>query len=389
MTRITFLIALLAAFPPLSTDMYLPAIPQLQAEWNQPLMMVNLTLICFFLSYCLFLLIYGPVSDRFGRRRPLLVGIGIYVAASLMCGLAVDIYTLIAARIFQASGAAAAAVLSLAISKDLFEAEEREQIMAYIAIIMAFGPMCAPVIGGLIIHYSSWRLVFVLQAGMGILAWAGVYGMAEPLQHFQKLSARAAATVYFRLFGNRRFAGLMLALSILIFPLFGFIAAAPEIYMSGFGLDERQFGYLFGFNAVASLIGALFFTKLCRRFSSVAIMTTSFIGILAASGLLLFLPHSGPWSLALPMWVFTFFLGLNRPPSNNLMLEQVDHDVGAASSLIIFTFMTLGAVSMGVISLPWQDKIRVLGIMAASVGTITLVFWLRCHERFFRTKTQG
>jgi len=389
MTRITLLIALLAAFPPLSTDMYLPAIPQLQAEWNQPLMVVNLTLICFFLSYCLFLLIYGPVSDRFGRRRPLLVGIGIYVAASLMCGLAVDVYTLIAARIFQASGAAAAAVLSLAISKDLFEAEEREQIMAYIAIIMAFGPMCAPVIGGLVIHYSSWRLVFVLQAGMGILAWTGVYRMAEPLQHFQKLSARAAATVYFRLFGNRRFAGLMLALSILIFPLFGFIAAAPEIYMSGFGLDERQFGYLFGFNAVASLIGALFFTKLCRRFSSVAIMTTSFIGILAASGLLLFPPHSGPWSLALPMWVLTFFLGLNRPPSNNLMLEQVDHDVGAASSLIIFTFMTLGAVSMGVISLPWQDKIRVLGIMAASVGTITLVFWLRCHERFFRTKARG
>ena len=121
MTRMIFLLSLLAAFPPLSTDMYLPAIPQLIEQWNQPLMMVNLTLICFFLTYCLFMLVYGPVSDRFGRRRPLMVGIGIYVIASFMCTLAGDVFTLIAARVFQASGAASASALSLAMCKDLFE----------------------------------------------------------------------------------------------------------------------------------------------------------------------------------------------------------------------------------------------------------------------------
>ena len=384
MARITLLIALLAAFGPLSTDMYLPAIPQLQAEWHQPLMVVNLTLICFFLTFCLFMLVYGPLSDHYGRRRPLLVGIAIYIGACLMCALANGVYTLIAARILQAAGAASASVLSLAMSKDLFEAGKREQIMAHIAIIMALAPMSAPVIGGFIIHYSSWRLVFVTQALMGLAAWIGVYRIEEPLKHFQQISFTGAATVYLRLFRNRRFSGLMLALSILICPLFGFIASVPDIYMTRFGMDERQFGYFFAFNAVASLIGAYSFTRLSRRIASRTILTFCFIGYLAAGSLLLMVPRNSPWGLALPMWVMTLCLGLSRPPSNNLMLEQVERDVGAASALIVFTFMTIGAVSMGIISLPWTDKITVLGVMAGIVGTATLLFWLTFQSRFFR-----
>ena len=102
--RIIALIALLAAFPPLSTDMYLPAIPLLREQWEQPLMVVNLTLICFFVSYCIFLLVYGPVSDRYGRRRPLMVGIGIYIGASLLCAASTGIRMMIVARVLQAAG---------------------------------------------------------------------------------------------------------------------------------------------------------------------------------------------------------------------------------------------------------------------------------------------
>ena len=174
MVRTLSLLALLTAFPPLSTDMYLPAIPYLKQLWNQPLMTVNLTLICFFLTYCFFMLVYGPVSDRFGRRRPLLVGVGIFIVASGMCALANGIYTLIAARIFQASGAAAASALSLAMCKDLFESRQRARIMAYIAVIVALAPMLAPIIGGWVIHFFSWRWVFVVQGIMGGIAWVGV-----------------------------------------------------------------------------------------------------------------------------------------------------------------------------------------------------------------------
>jgi DHA1 family bicyclomycin/chloramphenicol resistance-like MFS transporter len=93
------------------------------------------------------------------------------------------------------------------------------------------------------------------------------------------------------------------------------------------------------------------------------------------------LPHHSPWSLALPMWVLSFFFGMNRPPSNNLILEQVQRDVGAASALIIFAFMTVGAAGMGIISLAWSDKIMVLGVLGTVVGTITLAFWFRYRNR--------
>jgi MFS transporter, DHA1 family, multidrug resistance protein len=381
MTRIIFLLSLLAAFPPLSTDMYLPAIPQLIAEWNQPLMVVNLTLICFFLTYCLFMLIYGPVSDRFGRRRPLLVGIGIYIIASLMCALANSVHTLIAARIFQASGAASASALSLAMCKDLFESKQRERIMAYMAVIVALAPMLAPVIGGWVIHSFSWRWVFVFQAIMGGIAWGGVLRLAEPLHQFQRISVAQVALVYVRLLRNRRYTGLMIAMSILVLPFFAFLAGSSEIYMSQFGMDERQFGYFFGFNALALMFGPFAFSRLTRSFSSRGLLTLSFCGILLASIVLALLPHHSPWSLALPMWVLSFFFGLNRPPSNNLILEQVHQDVGAASALVVFAFMTVGAAGMGIISLAWPDKIMVLGVMGAIVGTATLLFWLRFRNR--------
>lgn len=382
MVRTIFLLALLAAFPPLSTDMVLPAIPHLGILWDQPLTVVNLTLIGFFLGYCLFMLIYGPVSDRFGRRRPLLVGIGIFIFASGLCALADTIHLLIAARVVQASGAAAASALSLAMSKDLFETSQRARILATIAVIVALAPMIAPIIGGWVIHFSSWRWVFIFQAMLGLVAWVGVYRMDEPLKQFQTISPGDAVMVYFRLLRNRRYSGLMLAMSILILPFFGFLGGSADIYITRFGMDERQFGYFFGFNALAFMCGPLAFSRFSRRFSTDSLLTVSFAGIMASGILMGILPHHGPWSLALPMWGITFFLGMSRPASNNLILEQVERDVGAASALIIFTFMTIGALGLGLASLAWADKITVLGILGGAAGAATLLFWLRFRRRF-------
>ncbi|MCJ8499469.1 multidrug effflux MFS transporter [Desulfatitalea alkaliphila] len=380
---ILLLLALLTAFPALSTDMYLPALPYLGALWDVPLVVVNFTLIGFFLSYCVMMLVYGPLSDRFGRRRPLLVGVGIFIAASGMCALAPDIHVLIAARVLQAAGAAAASALALAISKDLFESAQRARIMSYIAVIVALAPMLAPIIGGWVIHYVGWRWVFICQGGMGMIAWVGVFRMTESLQRFQAVSAREAVRVYFRLFRNRRYTGLLLAMSLLVFPFFAFIAGSPDIYMTRFGMDERQFGLFFGFNAFAFMCGPMAFSRLSRRVSTASLLTVAFAGIAISSLLMLIWPYDSPWRLALPMWGITFFLGMSRPPSNNLILDQVDRDVGAASALIIFTFMTCGAISMGLISLQWTDKIRVLSSMGAIGGTAAFLFWHKYGKRYF------
>lgn len=345
------LLALLIAFPPLSTDMYLPALPMLQNLWRQPLVIINLTLVLFFVVYCAFLLVYGPLSDRFGRRAPLLVGISLYIMASLACAAANGVWMLLAARVFQAAGAASAAALAMAIVKDLYEGSTRERILAHMSIIMALAPMLAPILGGWIVAFASWRWIFVVQAALGALAVAGVLRMPETLRHRSASGFIPVASAYFRLFRNARFIVLTLVMSSISLPTFAFIAGSSDIYMRHFGMDERKFGYFFAFNAIGLMAGAFAFTRLSRRIASRRLMTAGFAGIVCAALLLISVSHASPWGLALPMWMLSFCGGITRPPSSSLILDQVSRDTGSASSLIGFTFLTIGAAGMFLISL--------------------------------------
>jgi DHA1 family bicyclomycin/chloramphenicol resistance-like MFS transporter len=373
--KMVFLLALLAAFPLLSTDMYLPAIPLLKETWGQSLSVINLTLVGFFFSYCICLLIYGPLSDRFGRRPPLLVGIGIYIAASLLCAAANDAYSLIVFRVLQAAGAAAASTISLAISKDVFKGYKRERILAYIAMIMALAPMLAPILGGWIMTWLSWHWIFIVQAMIGVMAWIRVWRAPETLRKKSSVSVARTAGIYLELLRNRRYVGLVLLLSFTILPNYAFIAGSSDIYINGFGFSEQLFGVFFGFNAAAIMAGSFTCTRLSGKVGTKALLTTSFVGVLL-SGLGMVMPiFPGPWRLALPMTLASFSFGLSRPPSNNMILEQVDQHAGAASSLMVLFYYTIGAVSMWVISLDWTDKIEVLGIMALLSGGIILTIW--------------
>jgi len=370
------LLALLTAFPPLATDMYLPAIPLLEQSWHQPLTIINLTLVGFFVSYCFFLLVYGPVSDRFGRRPPLLVGVGLFIVACLLCALSNSVLTLIVARVLQGAGAAAAAALALAISKDVYRHEERARILAWIGVIMALAPALAPIIGGWMMVWLSWRWIFVAQAIVAAIAWIGVLRMPETLPERTGTGFVQTAGIYLHLLRNRRYLGFALMMSLVVLPHFAFIAGSADIYISRLGLTEQSFGYYFAINAIALMIGSLLCTRLLKAIGSWWVMTLGFVGFLCGGILLIAHILPGPWGLAIPMSLVTLSLGMTRPPSNNLVLEQVDRHAGAASSLLIFIFFMLGAFSMWLISLDWHDKVGVIGMLASGVGGLTLLLWL-------------
>ena len=362
--------------------MYLPALPELQALWHEPLTTINLTLIAFLFTYCFFMLLYGPVSDRMGRRGPLLVGISLYVAASLACALAGGVWVMIGLRALQAAGAAAGTALALAIAKDLFQAEQRAQVIAYVSVVMALAPMLAPVIGGWIMTVTTWHFIFVAQAAVGGLALVAVWLMPEPLSEFSDQRLRHSLIIYARLLANPRFMGLNLATAILSLPFFAFIAGSADIYITRFGLSETTFGYFFAFNALSLMSGSYLFSRLAQVVSTKNLLTLSFGGILAAGLAMCLIPHNGPWDLALPNWGLGFCVGLSRPPATNLILEQVDRDTGSASSLIAFSFMLLGSLGMFIVSLGWADKIMVIGTLGAAVGAVDLAFWLVFRNRY-------
>lgn len=369
------LLALLTAFPAMSTDMILPAVPSLAETWNQPLSVINLILVCFFVTYGFSLLFYGPISDRFGRRRPLLAGLSVYIAASLLCAFATNAPMLVSLRILQAAGAAASSSISMAMTKDIFSGQERERILAHIAVIMALAPMIAPVLGGWVLTNFSWQWIFFIQAIMGVTGILGVLRFPETLSRVSDLPLSRMMHGYGRLLLNPSYIIMVLVMSASLFPLYSFIAGSSAIYVNEFGLSEQKYSYFFAFNALALMIGSFSCLRLTRSIRSKNLMTVGFAGISLGGFFLLLTGQHGPWGFALPMFLITFSLGLSRPPSNNLVLEQVDRDVGSASSLLIFSYFTLGAVGMWFISLEWADKIPVLGAIALGCGALVLGTW--------------
>lgn len=370
------LLALLAAFPPLSTDMYLAAMPLLVSSWEQPLSMVNLTLVGFFISYCCFLLIYGPISDRYGRRIPLITGLLFFVAASIGCALSDNIYQLIAARIVQGAGAASASAISFAICKDLFEGRLRQRIFLQLGVIIAAAPMVAPIIGGWVIESFSWRWIFVLQASLGGVAILGVYRMGESLKELSGEGLGRALRGYWRLFHNKQYILLAGIFAVVGIPFFGFIAVSSDIYINSWGYSEKDFGFFFCFNASAFMIAPFIFSRAARKYPLTRLLPLGNLGMILSAVPLLFSTLPQPWRLAIPMWCMTFFFAFGRPPGNNLILEQVERDVGSASSFMVFIFFVTGSLSMWFISLGWQDTILVIGIMGILFPAVTLIGWL-------------
>jgi len=370
------LLAMLAAFPPLSTDMYLPAIPSLAQQWRQPLWVINLTLVFFFITYSIFMLVYGPVSDRFGRRPLLKTGITIYILASLMCALAPNAVALIVFRIIQAAGGACASSLALAISRDVFDIREREKVLAYIGVIVALCPMLSPVIGGWLLIFLSWRWIFLLLGVLGAIALLGVYRMPETLPPADRTTQVGLFANYWGLFRNPSYLGLVFLVSFSAVPLFAFIGASSDIYITRFGQSAQVYGYFFGFNAMALMAGALACVRLSRLVSSRSILTAGFAGIALGGAWLLLSARQSPWDLSLPMFMISFSTGMSRPPGNNLVLQQAKQGAGSASSLLMFFIMTSGASGMWLISLDWPDKIQIMGLMALIGGGVASACWL-------------
>lgn len=375
------LLALLSAFPPLSTDMYLPALPLLQGQWQVPLVTINLTLVGFFITYCGFLLIYGPLSDRYGRRPPLLVGVGLFVCSCLLCAAAQNPGMLLSGRIIQGAGAAAASAIVFAVCKDSFSGSQRQRIFVQIGMIVAVAPVIAPILGAWILALASWRWIFLLQAALGLVAFMGVLYMRESLHPETPPGFREVAWSYLRLVGNRRYIVLLSTLSCTCLPVFAFIGGSPDLYISRLGFNEQEFGFFFGFNALAFVLAPLTFSRMVRYVAMTRLMSCAFVGMLIAS-LLLFCPWLPlPWRLTLPMFCLTFCFALCRPAANNLILEQVRRDTGAASSLMVFAYFMVGALGMWVFSFDWQDKITVLAVMGTGSALGTLLLWSVARRR--------
>lgn len=366
----------IAAVPAMATDMYLAAMPILAKQWGVSDSRVALSLVLWFVSFSVFLLVCGPLSDKYGRRPVLLAGLVLFTVGTVACSLATSVWQLIAFRILQGIGAAGPSSMCMAICRDRYEGTQRKHVLAWIGIILGLMPMIAPSIGAGMLRFASWRGIFITQAILAaaalLVSWK-LYretAVERVSGHFLALMAR-----YGRLATNTRYVLAVTVMGLIVGPFFGFIGFASFVYTKIYGLSNEVFGLLFGLNALMGMAGAFASTRITKWMSDTALLTVCLVGGLVGGAVVLLW---GGWhyaTFAAGMCLVTFSCGMSRPLSNHLILEQVRTDIGSASSFIVFYHFMVGAICMKIVTSPWRDPVRAFGVLALVMPIVILMIW--------------
>ena len=375
------LVALIAAFPALSTDLYLPALPSMSEQLNCSVAMVNLSLVVFFIFVSISSIVWGPLSDKYGRKRILLIGVPLYILSSIFCVLSQDVFQLIAARIFQAIGGGAAMAVNLAIVKDVFPGKKRERTLAFVTVLNGTIPVIAPVIGAQIIKFTSWRGTFGALVVIGILVWMFVLSFKETNREYSDVSTLKTTLRLLVVLKNPDFTRLLIVFSAISIPLLGYISVSSFIFIKRFGVSNEAFGLYFGAISVLFTVGGPAYLFLQKLFKPLTIITVCYVGSLISGMLMLTIGQMSPLLFAISIAFGYLSVSVSRPPSSSLLLEQQDKDTGSASSLIQASFVLSGSIGMLFISYDWSNRIMVLGIMNLVLSAGGLLLWLYAKAR--------
>lgn len=305
------LLTLLVAFGALSTDLYLPSLPTLVTAFDTDIATVQLTLSMFLAGFAVSQLVLGPLSDRFGRRPVLMLGMAIFVASSIFCALATSIEALILGRFFQAFGASCGPVLGRAVVRDVYGRERAAQVLAYMAMAMAVAPMVGPVIGGFLTSLFGWPANFWALAGVGTVAGLGVLLLLqETNRHKDPTATRPAFLVrnYAALLRHRLFLGYALAVAWAYGGLFAFISGSSHVFMGPLGLTEVQFGLAFACTVSGYMVGGFLSGRLTLRVGLTRMIGIG--GLICLGSGLAILIQAATGLLTVPGLVAGFFLYL-------------------------------------------------------------------------------
>ncbi|WP_375769002.1 Bcr/CflA family multidrug efflux MFS transporter [Archangium gephyra] len=369
-----FVLGTLTAFAPLSIDMYLPSLPSIQETLGTSASRVQLTLAAFMAGLGLGQFMYGPLSDRFGRKRPLLAGIVLYILASAACAFAPSIHWLIALRFLQALGGAAGAVIARAIVRDLYSGREVARVLSLLMLIMGAAPILAPLLGGQVLLFAGWRAIFGVLAVLGtvalVLSLVAIPGV--PSHPRQPGTASSLGTNLRVLFTDRRFLTATFAGGFAQSGMFAYISGAPFVFMELLHVSPERFAWVFAVNAVG-IIGASQLNRrlLARRSPErIAVSASLFMLLMGAALLVLAVSGLGRLSTLAPaLFLFISVIGFVTPNAAALALEEHGARAGVASAVLgSLQFAVSAAASACVGLLNDGSMLPMAAVMAVCAG---------------------
>ncbi|MET9453189.1 multidrug effflux MFS transporter [Streptomyces cinerochromogenes] len=351
---VTFLLGGLTATTPLAMDMYLPSLPEVTRSLHAPAVTVQLTLTACMAGLALGQLLVGPLSDRWGRRRPLLAGLAVYLAATALCALAPTVETLTAFRLVQGLAGAAGVVIARAVVRDLYDGVAMARFFSTLMLISGAAPIVAPLVGGQILRVTDWRGVFVVLTVIGALLTALVWlRLPETLPPAERHRGGTGETLRAMrsLLADLPFTGYMLAGGFAFAALFAYVSASPFVIQEIYGASPQTFSLLFGLNSVGLVAAGQINGKvLVGRVSLDKVLAAGLtVIVLAATALLLMstgaLGDTGLVPVAAALFVLMSAMGITLPNAQSLALLRTRHAAGSASALLGTSSFLVGAVA--------------------------------------------
>jgi DHA1 family bicyclomycin/chloramphenicol resistance-like MFS transporter len=348
---LTVILGTLSAFGPLSIDMYLPGLPQIARSFRAEAAPVQLTLAIFFLGMAVGQAFYGPLSDRYGRRWPLLIGCGLYAAASLGCALASSLESLIFWRFVQALGGCAGMVIARSVVRDLFDARDSARMYSFLMLVMGIAPITAPLIGGQLLLFFGWRSIFWLLAGFGLLCVAMVVFMLPetlPSERRANVGIGQALALYGQLLADRAFLAYALAGGLVSAGMFAYISGSPFVVIDLYGVAPERYGLIFGSNALGLIIASQANRWLLKRYRAEVILRAALL-VISVAGIGLVATAAtgfgGLPGLLVPLFICIAGVGVVGPNSSAAAMAPHGRIAGSASALLGTLQFVVGALS--------------------------------------------
>ncbi|WP_372758615.1 multidrug effflux MFS transporter [Litorivivens sp.] len=374
------LMSAFVAFGPLSTDMYLPALPSLVAYFDTTLPAVQWTLSAYLIGFATFHLLCGPLADRYGRKPILLGGISLFTVACVGCALSTTIESLIFWRFMQGISACVGPTLGRAMARDIYGPSQAAKALGYMAAIMALAPVVAPLLGGWMLAFTSWHSIFWVLAGYGLLALVLVWlVLPETLPAPTALRLSTILSNYRHLLSHRHFLVSVAGIATLYSGAFAFISGSSFVLIDFMGVSPAHFGWWFML-IVAGYIGGSLFTARMHRLDPVPVMIGgALLGSVAAGvmGLLSWLGWHHPLAVVIPMVFYTAAVGITMPQAMSVALAPFAHMAATASALLGFLQMGTAALAGAFVGKQLDGTALPMALTMMLGGLIAAVgFWL-------------
>ncbi|WP_233579214.1 Bcr/CflA family efflux MFS transporter [Micromonospora sp. BL4] len=377
--QLVLVLGAMIAIGPLTIDMYLPALPAITAGLQTTETAVQLTLTGTLLGLALGQLLVGPLSDVVGRRMPLLAGLALHVAASVLCVFAPSIAVLGVLRVMQGLGVAAATVVATAVVRDLFSGASFARIFSRLMLVMGLAPILAPTLGSGLLRWTEWRGVFAALAVLGaLLIVVAALRLPETLPVARRRHGGVGATMrdYRGLLNDRAFVGLVLVAGLAMAALFAYVSGSSFVLQEQYGLDEQQFGLAFGAGAVGLIAATQFNVRLLRRYTPQQILVSALIAGTSAGLLLIMFAATGLGGLGTllaSLWLVLAAAGLALPNAPALAMTRHSEAAGTAAALLGAVQFGVGALSAPLVGLFGTGSVPMAIVIAGGMAAATLV----------------